>query len=382
MKTLDLEESIVFISEIKSPDDLANSTHILTDALLHGMIDCGQKVVFVAISQLQENVERTFEYYNQIVETVPVLSKVGKVSNKYHHLLKIFSIFFFRKKYGVFKAFSIKGRPKNIICHSPSCESIAVAFELRKIFKGVPFFEFWSDPITLSGINPGKTGIKRIPFYVLESMMLKKCDRVIYGTKTLMIFQKRLFKSSSPKMHYVDIPYVSGQSTNKLAGTTKLDYKHILYAGNFYKAIRDIEPLIDAIRNTDFKLDIYGDGDVRKSYSNITYHKRVAPKDMALLENKYQTMVCIMNSNCVQIPGKIFYSINKPINIVVLLDGEYKNEMKDYLSSYERFILCDNSRDAITNCLSTLCAPDRFSERLVDQYSPAKVAKDIISGGI
>ena len=36
-----------------------------------------------------------------------------------------------------------------------------------------------------------------------------------------------------------------------------------------------------------------------------------APKYISDIENKYRTIVCLLNHSCIQIPGKIFYTMKR-----------------------------------------------------------------------
>ena len=65
--------------------------------------------------------------------------------------------------------------------------------------------------------------------------------------------------------------------------------------------------------------------------------------------------MCILNTSGTQIPGKIYHyaAANKPI--LIILDGEYKQEIFKYLNEYNRFVFCDNKVESIKESIKNIC---------------------------
>ena len=93
-----------------------------------------------------------------------------------------------------------------------------------------------------------------------------------------------------------------------------------------------------------------------------------------------------MNSDCIQIPGKIFYNMGGNQNILVIVDGPYGRELQEYLESFKRFIIVENNRDDIEKALLNLFTNDNLINIDYDfvrkNFSPAKISADLICGGI
>lgn len=63
-------------------------------------------------------------------------------------------------------------------------------------------------------------------------------------------------------------------------------------------------------------------------------------------------MVVILNLRGGQIPGKLYHlaATNKPI--LVIMDGDYKQIIREYLNGFDRYILCDNTEESISNAIN------------------------------
>ena len=65
------------------------------------------------------------------------------------------------------------------------------------------------------------------------------------------------------------------------------------------------------------------------------------------IEEETDILICICNKKGTQIPGKIYHyaATNKPI--LIILDGEKKEELKTYFEKFKRYNICQNTEESI-----------------------------------
>ena len=154
-------ETVYFVSVIRTPDSDSTSTHLMTEALLKGWQENNIKVTFFAICEHPEEAEKIKSYYSKYVERVIVLKSLYKTSGgKVAGLLNILNATAFQKKYQkeIMKKTPEAEKPDLILSHAPSFEAIPFANALKKFFHTPPFYQYWSDPMALSGIEPENFG--------------------------------------------------------------------------------------------------------------------------------------------------------------------------------------------------------------------------------
>ena len=365
-------------------DSHTTSTHIMTSSLLKGIKNNGHRLFFFAICEYLEEMQSIKESFADLCdEVIPIPSGFGHDLGKYKQLgLMLYyniSMRFYRA--AIKEALqTIDAKPDLIITHSPSFEAVCYGRVLKGVFKHAVWYQYWSDPVALSGITPEHLNFKRFPFKWAEHQAFTYADQIIFGTKTLMQFQRDLYPELAEKMRYIDIPYVE-----KTGVSDELPMKKsLLYAGNYYSNLRNLCPLVDAVAQMpDYTLYIYGNGDCpNPGLSNIRFHGRVSPEELKEIENCVSCTVCVLNHSCIQIPGKIFYDTIKPTKTLVIIDGPYSERISEYLKSYNRFIFCNNNVDDIKQAIQEMDCFQTDLERMRACFSPEKIADDLLSGGI
>ena len=85
-----------------------------------------------------------------------------------------------------------------------------------------------------------------------------------------------------------------------------------------------------------------------------------------------------------QIPGKLFYDMYSDKNILVITDGPYGNEIGEYLKTYKRFHFCENKKEDIIAALKQMQNMEPFKDKkyIEENFSPQKVANDLVNGGL
>lgn len=240
------------------------------------------------------------------------------------------------------------------------------------------WIQYWGDPMFNDITRENDWRDKLVKYH--ENKLIVKADRVIYASPLTLEKQKETFPELSFKMDYASQAYadVKTEESNKVE--IKVNNNVSLgYFGAYYSTIRNIIPLYDTVKICKAKLNICGSSDIKlQSTDNISVQEMVAYKKALQMEQESDILVCICNSRGTQIPGKIYYctSYNKPI--IVILDGEYKEELRVYLESFNRFILCENYEEDIKKAIQTakkqLEINDyHISEQLTPEYMGRKI---------
>lgn len=374
--------TVVFVSEARDPYQFGSSTQIMTYNLLYGLKAISSKVIFIAIIDNGNNIEAVREYYKLVVdEFIPIYSKINLEAysrNKYKRLFKLIKSSFTSFLYKKFaKSITIKN-DYVLLSHSPSVETILLCKEIRAYHKPLKYIQYWSDPITISGIYPSDLNLKRLPYYLLEQYLLSLGDEIVYGTKLLYDGQHKLFKQYKHKMRYVHVSYSPTTKNEKSEFTKPYTYG---YTGNYTKEIRNILPLYNAFHSfLDANLFICGTGNVKlESTNNITVHNRYPQGEISAIEATLDIFICICNYSCLQIPGKVFYQANSNKVILVILDGKYKRRIKSYLEEFQRFEFCYNNVESIVKALKRIQNKyPKVSHESIYKLSPEFVANQLL----
>ncbi len=378
------QPNIIFVSYMQDPYACGSSTQIMVKNILWGLKEVSNKVTFVAITNQGCNNENIREYYSKDVNKVITAESYLNLSskNKYAQL--------FQNAKGLIKTGVYQDAVAELnlaeadilISHTPSFESFSFCREVLKRKKNLRYIQYWSDPYTLSLTVPEKVGPKRLPFRMLESYLLSRCDEVVYGTKSLMDGEKVVFPKFAHKMRYVD----AGYGTEDIDNPERVGKTEVFgYSGNFYQKIRDIKPLLWAFENLDYaKLLVCGSGDVEiPERENIRYLSRVSQQEIPEIEKQMDVLVCLLNKDCIQIPGKIFYNTNSNKPILIILDGPYKDEMREYLEDFDRFEFCENNEESIRAAVAKIQkSGGKVNLSQIHRLSPEAIAKDLIGVGI
>lgn len=246
----------------------------------------------------------------------------------------------------------------------------------NKILINTPWIQIWGDPF-LSDITRNSKLLNR-KIKKEESKLMKFATKIIYVSNLTLEEQKNIYSNYAHKMFYEPIPYVDGKiyPVNKLEKNEPLTF---LYTGDYSSNIRNIIPLYKAIRNTNHKLIICGDSDLKlECTENINIHSRVSFEKTKELEKECDVLVHLSNLRGTQIPGKIFqYSGTNKI-ILFILDGNIEMLMKTF-SKYNRYVFTDNKTDDIKKAIDKINQKEYEDTRfVVEKFGAKNIARNII----
>lgn len=228
----------------------------------------------------------------------------------------------------------------------------------RLISQGIKYnrwIQYWGDPLAYDITN--KAIYSKWILKKFELNLIKKADKIVYVSPFTYELQIREFPGIADKMTWLPIPYIEKKEYDE----TSNDIFTIGYFGAYKSSVRNIYPLYEACKKmNNIHLDIVGDSDITlEETDNIKNYPRGNVDD---LEKNADLLVCILNSSGTQIPGKIYHyaATNKPI--LVILDGEKKEKMREYLKRFGRYVMCDNDEKSILDAINEIKNMDKKYE--------------------
>jgi len=300
-----------------------------------------------------------------------IVGKIYPIAKKIYHR---FSLYNHTDK--VAKKISIDILPQKeydyiIAVSDPKTTYIALKKLLEQGLKAKKIIEYWGDPlygdVTQKAIYPGFV-LKRE-----ERKFLSLADKIVYTTPMTLHMEQKTYPEYADKM--VCIP--TANATQKIYADSKNDIYTVGYYGGYKSTVRNIIPLYDAFKNLEgiARLNIVGDSDLDlPSTNNIMVKPRGVVKD---LEEKTDLFVCVLNSSGTQIPGKIYHMAGSNRPILVVLDGDMKKQIADYLRSFNRYVTCENNSNDIESAIREIMRGGRTWMPCA-RLEPKQIASEIL----
>lgn len=240
------------------------------------------------------------------------------------------------------------------------------------------WIQYWGDPMLndITRKSDWRDGL--VKYY--EKKLIQKADRVIYASPLTLNIQKKTFPDFAFKMDYANQSFTNMNSDRISIGKKEKEVIKIGYFGAYNSKIRNIMPLYNVAKESDFILNICGGSDiVLKNTENVLIEGRLPYKEIIEKEKKSDILVCICNLKGTQIPGKIYYSASYMKPIIIILDGEYKEYLRDYFNKFDRFILCENEENSIKGAIEKAKDQLRYKEfKIVEELTPKYMAKKVL----
>ena len=207
-----------------------------------------------------------------------------------------------------------------------------------------------------------------------ERKLLNMADKVVYVSPFTVEEQVKKYPSFKSKIVFLPIPYRISNNNPQISYEKGL----VGYFGDYSSKFRNIIPFYNAIKQMGIRANIIGNSDVSlASTRDINVKGRLPIQELVDITDKTHVFVCICNLHGTQIPGKVYHYVNSGKPILVILDGDRKNELKNYFESFNRFYICDNTQDSIVSCLITIVDEERFFQ-VPDSLNPHIIARKFI----
>lgn len=257
---------------------------------------------------------------------------------------------------------------------------------VRRILKDNPacrarWIQYWGDPMHHDITRKQVFCDSRVRSN--EAKLIAQADRVVYASPLTLNQQKATYPLHAAKMDFANQTYVELHDLSAHDSNTgpAADEIEIGYFGAYRSEVRNIMPLYRAVRNSQLKMQIAGPSDLKLAGTGKISVRRALPYGLvSKMEEETDIIACLCNSRGTQIPGKIYYVSGYAKPIMVILDGEFEEELKAFLGSFGRYILCANNEAAIKEALAEAVRQLKSGQDyLMDQrLSPEYLARKVL----
>ena len=385
---------ILYISD--SYTQRGNSAAIRNNALVKGFIDLGHSVDVLTVKYpdrdispyLQNGNIQYSELWNWTVrDKMAVVAKknkiIGFLKGCYRALRKVVLFPDLCYKWPSIIVAEDYSDYDVMISSSDNKTSHFVGKKIKKANPSLKWLQIWGDPwfedVNIKGIDK-----LRIPYY--ERQLLSLADKIVYISLPTADYMRNKYQRFASKIFFVPRSYY----TSYVYDVPQDNERHIVYTGSIHAAYgRNMNDLINSVEKfnqkggTKWVIDFYGfiDEQVKASISSVyvQFHKGV---DMDALETIYKDsniLLFISNkSSSTQIPGKLYDYLGTSSLVLCLV-----NNKTDSIAGFLRGIgskcyLVENNEDAISSALIELETLSLMQCPPCLDYSPQKIAKEII----
>ena len=384
---------ILFVTMIAFNNN--SSAMIRNKSLIRGLVENGNMIDMLTIpnSKISSSLEVKNEWpvnvniinfennkvYNSIVKIEDNL--IGKIKKiilpAFRYIYHSYSLF--DNTIHIAKKTNFKILPSshyNLIISSsdPKSSHYAVSQLIKSGLKYDKWIQYWGDPLT---IDIAKMSLHP-KFYLKskEKQLFSCADKIVYVSPFTLDEQRIIFPSYSDKMSFIPIPYSKKRIYDNIKKSDEV--LKLGYFGDYTSKVRNIVPLYNVCKKEILNLTIAGYSDLfLDKTENVSILPRIPQYKVEELESYCDILICLLNNKGTQIPGKIYQyaATNKPI--IIILDGERKEQFINYFNKFNRFVLCKNSEESILDAIKLIKNSNEKYIPLPD-FDPKTIAKRFI----
>lgn len=245
-----------------------------------------------------------------------------------------------------------------IISSSDPKSAHLYAEKLLKIDKSIckRWIQYWGDPFSNDISTTHSFSQNRV--LKEERRLLELASKVIYVSPFTAKELTKKYPEFSEKITFLPIPFLKKQRTEvSRKGDT------VVYLGDYFSKNRNIMNLVNVFKKEKIKSAIIGNSDLAiRPTEFMIVKERLAGKELENLIKDVMVYTCVCNLHGSQIPGKIYHYVDTDKPILVVIDGDNQDELKEYIESFDRFYICNNTEKSIANTLKTIFADNhKFS---------------------
>ena len=332
--------NLLVVCNLVKPSKYNGSVQMITVSMIRGLYKLNHDVSIIAlIDDIQdaEDIDNAIDSYWSVIKYIPLNYKMK--SNLSDYIISTADSFvpnyykcpkdIIEKEYDAVIA----------ICGLSACLNVANnLFKTNKIHK---YIQVYTDPIALKNYNRSfKSNISNIYRIILSKKFLKTCNYAYYLGDPMANYQKSLMV----KYKNIIDSYCGVYSDLYPEDYSKQFNYNLGYFGSFDPKIRDIKPLIEAMRFLpEFKLSIFGNGNLEAIPPKNVFlsNERSPHSEIIKKELESDIYICIMNHSNYSLPGKLFYLAATKIPILVIIDKS-QIDLKKYLEKFDRYIIVNN----------------------------------------
>lgn len=273
--------------------------------------------------------------------------------------------------------------------HEPPSSHIC-AHKIKKEFKDIPWITYWSDPWLKDSSRENSGAVRRIIEGNFEKGIIELSDKHIFVTKANRDDYIKSYGIPKESTYIITRGYEEElySEISKMPKGNKLkdDKVNVIYAGEIFKKLRDINPFVDAISDEEIKqsanIMFFGNIDDDNAKMNL------AKIDNASIEGRIpyvealnyvinsDVLLIFGNKNSKQIPAKIYdyFGCNGYILIVL---GDENDPIKEVAQDIDKCIIVNNDKEEIRNAMIKLIQrvkTDGLSTK-IEEYEWSNISK-------
>lgn len=345
-----------------SPIEAITSSMFRTMAIARGLSEEGHDVDFLVIpmsSLLSRTSDKKFvrrfnviktttstAYENNVIKGNSAFKRVKKeVLRKIWHTFSVYDY-----TYLIARKIKIDLLPVQqydvVISSSDPKSSHIVVEELKK--QGLQYnrwIQYWGDPLSIDITQ--KSIYPKWVLREIEKGLLKNADKVVYASPFTLREQQKLFGKYKEKMTFIPTAYMEEESYPE----TDNEKFVIGYYGDYHSRVRNIVPFYNACKalGDEVSVAIYGNSDIQlQETEQISIHARGIVDEH---KKNADLLICILNSSGTQIPGKLFHLAGTNKKVLVIVDGDEKEKMREFMQSFNRYYVCENTSQDIEKAI-------------------------------
>ncbi|SHE83440.1 glycosyltransferase [Clostridium fallax] len=293
-------------------------------------------------------------------------------------------------------------REKNIdiifSMHEPPSSHLC-ALKIKKQFKNIPWITYWSDPWMKDSTREDIGFLRKSIEGNMERKVVDNSDKFIFVTRENAEDFKRTYNIDDKRVFLINRGYDEDTYIDLLKedipSKIKNDKINIVYAGEIFKKLRDINPFVDSIywlkeneREIYNNLNILFFGNIDdeeakeklSSLENVEVSGRIPFKEALKYMLNSEILLIFGNKNSKQIPAKIYDYFGTDGFIEVIL-GDEKDPLRIITEGKEKCEVTINKKQYIVKSLKILIdkvLKGEKSKRL-EEYEWKNVSKKLYS---
>lgn len=256
--------------------------------------------------------------------------------------------------------------------HEPPSSHLC-AYNIKKRFKDVPWITYWSDPWLKDSTRQGANIVKKSIESSMEKKIVSLADKYIFVTEDNRQDYIDSYGIDKEKTYIItrgfDAKFFEDMKKEKKPELIKEDKINIIYAGEIFSKLRNINPFVEAVEeikkeNEELynKMNILFFGNIDdaeaksklESLDRVTVSKRIPFNDAIKYMLNSEVLLLFGNKNSKQIPAKIYEYFGANGKIFVIY-GDENDPIKRLVEEHERCINSFNAKEDIKkNLLSVL----------------------------
>ncbi|SFC54151.1 glycosyl transferase group 1 [Clostridium uliginosum] len=247
--------------------------------------------------------------------------------------------------------------------HEPPSSHLC-AYYIKKKFKNIPWITYWSDPWLKDSTRQKSFILKKIIEKRMEQNVVNLADKFIFVTEENKNDYIKGYNFSKKKSKYTyilnrgfDKGLYQRLSLEEVPKLIKNDKLNMVYTGEIFSKLRDINPFIKALEEIkNENIDSYNmlnilffgniddvEGKKRLEQLEVSSVSSRIPFDEAL---KYmlnsEVLLLFGNKNSKQIPAKIYDYFGTNGKVFVIY-GDDKDPIRDLVENHDKCITSNNS---------------------------------------